>query len=48
LLFFVTNDKRGRAVVAALQEKCEEDPTEEDAFIIWTRCRKNLEKEEKK
>jgi hypothetical protein len=27
---------------------CEEDHGEEDAFIIRTRCQKNLEKEEKK
>jgi hypothetical protein len=35
-------------VFAAFQEKCEEDPREEDAFIIRTRCQKNLEKREKK
>jgi hypothetical protein len=31
-------------VLAALHEKYEEEHREEDAFIIQTRCQKNLEK----
>jgi hypothetical protein len=33
---------------SALQEKFNEHIREEDAFIRWTRCQMNLEKEEEK
>jgi hypothetical protein len=44
LLIFVLHDKRGQAVIAALQEKDEEDHGEESASITWARCHKNSEK----
>jgi hypothetical protein len=43
LLFFILRES-GQAVFAALYEKDTENYGEEDALIIWNRCKKNLEK----
>jgi hypothetical protein len=44
LLIFVLHNKSGQALIAALQEKDEEDPGEESAFIILGRCHNYSEK----
>jgi hypothetical protein len=41
LLIFVLQNKRGQAVIAALQEKDEEDQGEETASITLARSLKN-------
>ncbi len=43
LLIFVLHDVSGQAMIAASQEKDEEDHGEESAFIKLGRCHKNSE-----